>query len=111
MRKRATRIVGSAPADELRPARGRLDVAAVGGRIVVAGGSQAYSPSGTDDGGNFFPASYGDAQLVAAALTDGGAIDSGWGSGGFARALAESGNQITPATAPATAWNGPNCAS
>ena len=77
-----------------------LDVAAVNNRIVVAGGSQVFSPSGSDpETGNFFPASYGDAQLVAAALTDGGALETGWGSGGFARALAETGNQITPATA------------
>jgi uncharacterized delta-60 repeat protein len=66
-----------------------------GNVITVLGGSQAFSPGGWDEETQqFFDATYGDAQLVAARLTDSGALDGNFGGGGYARHVYHSGSAV-----------------
>ena len=66
-----------------------------GNSITVLGGTQAFSPGGYDEDLQlYFDATYGDAQLVAARLTDGGTLDGGFGGGGYARHTYQSGTAV-----------------
>lgn len=67
-----------------------------GGKILVLGNTQNYSPGGYDEETQqYFDTTYGDAQLVAAQLTDAGGLDGGFGAGGYARDSYASGGSIT----------------
>ncbi len=91
------------PTDLLNPTPNDVivDVAVgTGGSILVLGGGKAYSPGGYDSNtGQYIDPSYGETQLVAAQLTSVGALDTSFGSGGYARATIETGNNIDSATA------------
>jgi uncharacterized delta-60 repeat protein len=67
-----------------------------GAKILVLGNTLNYAPGGYDDETQqYFDATYGDSQLVAVQLTDTGAPDGGFGSGGFARDTYNTGHLVT----------------